>query len=143
MYVELQISLKGKEAKASIIKVETIEHDDGQRAWTIDLINYTFRTEDGFVFAGVNDANSSQTSDLIGPSDAAGKYPDAKVQYVRSNPKWHRLKGWGYGGFGPPNDILARLAAVVGIVAFAYWYAYSSLLTKLRGDRFGSHPERS
>lgn len=143
LYVELQISLKGKEAMASIIKVGTVERDDGERAWTIDLINYTFRTEDGFVFAGVNDANSSQTSDLLGPSDAAGKYPDAKVQYVRSNPEWHRLKGWGYGGFGPPNDILARIAGVIGIIAFAYWYAYSSLLTKFHRNRFGSPPEKS
>ena len=138
LYVELQISLKGKEAQASIVKVETFDRDNGDIAWNAGLINYTFRTEDGFVFSGVNDANSSETSDIIGPSDAAGKYPDAKVQYVRSNPKWHRLKGWGYNGFGPPDSILGivfRMAIVVVPVVFAYWYAYSSVLRRLYVSR--------
>jgi hypothetical protein len=145
LYVELQISLYGKETHASIVKVETFERDDGERGWTVDLINYTFRTEDGCIFAGVNDANSSQTDDIIGPSDDSGRYPDAKVQYVRSNPKWHRLKGWGYDGFGPPNSILEiafRMVSLVVLVAFAYWYAYSSLFRRLHGNRFASR-ERS
>ena len=139
LYVELQILLYGKEAQASIVKVETVQHDGEGEWWTADLINYTFRTEDGFVFAGVNDANSSQTLDLIGPSDATGKYPDTKVDYVRSNPEWHRLKGWGYDGLGPPNailDIAFRMVIVVVSIAFAYWYAYSSLFSRLHGNHF-------
>lgn len=146
LYVELQISLYGKETKASIVTVETIERDNGERAWTVDLINYTFRTEDGGMFAGVNDANSSETYDLIGPSDAAGDYPSARVQYVRANPEWHRLKGWGYDGLGPPNSILGiafRMVIVVVPIAFAYWYAYSSLFSKLHGNRFARPSERS
>ncbi|MCR9296363.1 MAG: hypothetical protein NXI32_26940 [bacterium] len=142
LYVELQISIYGLEAKATIVKVETVERDDGDRAWwTADLINYTFRTADGYVFAGVNDANSSQTHNIIGRSDAAGNYPSATVQYVRSNPEWHRLKGWGYDGFGPPNsifNILARMAGVGGLIGFAYWYAYSSLFRRLHANRVPS-----
>jgi hypothetical protein len=135
LYVELQISLYGEETTAIVEKVETVERDDGDRAWTIDLINYTFRTKDGYSFAGVNKANSSQTQDLIGPSDATGKYPNARVQYVRSNPKWHRLKGWGYNGFGPPGSvfsILFRMAFVVVPVAFAFWYVFDWLIRSLR-----------
>ena len=125
--------------------VETVERDDGDKAWTVDLINYTFRTEDGYVFAGVNDANSSETYDLIGPSDDAGEYPNARVQYVRSNPEWHRLKGWGYDGFGPPGSILniiARMAIVVVPVAFAYWYAYDCLIRRLREAPLNEQPHQ-
>lgn len=134
LYVEMQISLHGKETKASIVKVDNVERDNGDRSWNADLINYTFRTEDGHVFSGVNEANESQTYDIIGPSNDAGKYPEAKVQYVPSNPKWHRLKGWGYNGFGPPGSIFniaLRMALIVVPVAFAYLYAYSSLFDRL------------
>jgi hypothetical protein len=135
LYIELQISLYGEEAMAMVEKVETVERDDGDRAWTIDLINYTFRTKDGYIFAGVNDANSSQTEELIGPPDATGNYLNAKVQYVRSNPQWHRLKGWGYDGFGPPGSVIwifLRMAIVVVPVAFAFWYVYDCLIRSLR-----------
>jgi hypothetical protein len=141
LYVELQISLYGKEAQASIVNVETVERDGDREWWTADLINYTFRTEDGLLFAGVNDANSSHSLDLIGPSDAKGRFPEAKVQYVRSNPNWHRLKGWGYNGLGPSTSILEiffRMVIVVVPIAFAYWYAYSSLAGKLHGNHYAS-----
>ena len=131
LYSELQISLHGKEAKASVVSVETVERDDGDKAWTVDLINYTFRTEDGYVFAGVNDANTSQTHGIIGSPDASGRYPDARVTYVRSNPKWHRLNGWGYDGFGPPGSvvyILFRMAIVLVPAFLAYWYVYDRLV---------------
>lgn len=135
LYVELQISLYGEETVAIVERVETFERDDGDRSWTIDLINYTFRTKDGYSFAGVNEANSSQTQDLIGSSDSTGRYPNARVQYVRSNPKWHRLKGRGYDGFGPPGsifEILVRMAIVVVPVAFAFWYVFDRLFRSLR-----------
>ncbi len=134
LYIELQISLYGQETEADVVTVETIERDDGDRAWTIDLINYTFRTQDGYIFTGVNDANSSQTHNLIGTADAAGNYPNARVRYVRSNPKWHRLKGWGYNGFGPPGSvpgILVRMAIVIVPVALAFWYVYDCLVRNL------------
>jgi len=141
LYIELQISLYGQETEASVVRVETIDRDDGDRAWTVDLINYTFRTRDGYIFAGVNDANSSQTHDLIGTPDTAGRYRNARVQYVRLNPKWHRLKGWGYDGFGPPSSILSiilRMGIVVIPVVLAYWYAYDCLIR----ERDECSPER-
>lgn len=131
LYAELQISLHGKEAKASVVSVRTVERDDCDRAWTVDLINYTFRTEDGYVLAGVNDANSSQTHDIIGSLDGSGRYPNARVTYVRSYPKWHRLNGWGYDGFGPPGsvvNILFRMALVLVPAFLAYWYVYDRLV---------------
>lgn len=127
LYVELQISLFGREAKATIVKVETVERDDGDRAWTVDLINYKFEIPDGYVFTGVNDANSSETEGLIGSGDMFGNYPEARVEYVHSHPEWHRLKGWGYGGLGPPGSIpwlIFRMCIVIGPVLFAYFYAY-------------------
>jgi hypothetical protein len=39
--VELQISMLGKESEATILKVETFERVNGDRAWTLDYINYT------------------------------------------------------------------------------------------------------
>ena len=55
------ISLYGQETEASVVKVETVERDNTERAWTVDFINYTFRTQEGYIFAGENDANSSET----------------------------------------------------------------------------------
>jgi hypothetical protein len=144
-YAKLQISLNGKEAKAFVVTVETVERDNIEREWTADLINFTFRTEDGYVFAGVNDANSSETTDLIGRS-AAGKYPDAKVQYVRSNPAWHRLKRQGDDQSSLSSivfDIAFPMVMVVVLIAFAYWYAYSSLFRRLHANRFERPRERS
>jgi hypothetical protein len=136
LYIELQISLYGQEAEALVVTVETVERDDGNRAWTKDLINYTFCTKDGYIFAGVNEANSSETHDLIGAPDTAGKYRNARVQYVRSNPKWHRLKGWGYDGFGPPGSIpwiIVRMGIIVIPVVFVYLYVYDCLIRNMRG----------
>lgn len=127
MYVELQISLFGRETTATVIKVETFDRDNGDRAWTVDLINYKFEIPEGYVFTGVNEANSSETEDLIGTADASGNYEAARVEYVPLHPEWHRLKGWGYGGLGPPGSVLnliLRICLVVGLSLFAYLYAY-------------------
>jgi hypothetical protein len=127
LYVELQISLFGREAEATVVKVETFERDDGDRAWTVDYINYKFEIPGGYVFTGVNEANSSETDGLIGRMDASGNYGTARVEYVSSHPEWHRLKGWGYGGLGPPGalpELILRMCLVIGIVIFAYVYAY-------------------
>jgi hypothetical protein len=134
LYVELQISLHGEETDASVELVDTEDRDDGDRAWTVDLINYTFRTKDGLLFAGINEANSSETARLIGRPDSAGKYHAARVEYLLSDPRWHRLKGWGYNGLGPAGSvlgILGRMALVLVPVALAYWYAYEGLIEKL------------
>lgn len=127
LYVELQISLFGREAKATVIKVETFERDNGDRAWTVDYINYKFEIPGGYVFTGVNEANSSETDRLIGTMDVLGNYESARVEYVSSHPEWHRLKGWGYGGLGPPGALpwlILRMSLVVVIVLLAYVYAY-------------------
>lgn len=126
--VELQISMSGEESEATILKVEGFERDDGGRAWTLDYINYTFQIPDGYVFAGVNVANTSETERLIGKKDASGTYGRARVEYVRQHPERHRLKGWGYDGFGPPGSIpsiLFRMCLVVGVAGFACLYAYT------------------
>jgi hypothetical protein len=127
LYVELNISLFGRETEAAVIKIETVERDDGERAWTVDLINYKFENPEGFVFTGVNDANSSQTESLIGRKGHSGNYEAPRVEYMPSHPQWHRLKGWGYGGLGPPGSLgwlIFRLVLVAGLVLFAYLYAY-------------------
>src|SRR5690606_36224139 len=93
-------------AAASIVRIKSFERDSDEGSWTEDLINYTFRTKDGFVFAGVNEANTSETTNIIGTPDESDRYPDAHVTYIRTNPSLHRLNGWGYGGFGPPGSVL-------------------------------------
>lgn len=131
LLAELRISLFAEEVPAHVVHVETIERDDGERTWEIDLINYTFRIPEGYVFSGVNDANISQTAALIGYPDDAGKYHTGTVQYLPSNPKIHRLKGWGYDGYGPPGgalDFLIRGMLHVGILGFAALYSYDKLV---------------
>ena len=126
--VELQISMFGEESEATILKVKSFETDDGNRAWTLDYINYTFQIPDGFLFAGVNVANISETERLIGKKDASGNYGRARVEYVRQHPERHRLKGWGYDGLGPPGSIptlLFRICLVIGIAGFVCLYAYT------------------
>ena len=46
--VELQISMFGEEAEATIVKVEGFERDNGEREWTLDYINYTFKIPDEY-----------------------------------------------------------------------------------------------
>ncbi len=104
------------------------ERDDGDRAWTVDYINYMFEIPCGYVFTGVNEASSSQTERLIGSMDASGNYGAARVEYVSSRPEWHRLKGWGYDGLGPPGPLpwlVLRMSLVIGLVVFAYLCAYA------------------
>jgi hypothetical protein len=126
--VELQISMFGEESEANILKVESFDADDGDRAWTLDYINYTFQIPDGFLFAGVNVANTSQTEGLIGKKGSTGNYGRARVEYVRQHPERHRLKGWGYDGLGPPGSIpslLFRICLIIGTAGFACLYAYT------------------
>jgi len=80
--------------------VEIVERENEEKSWTLDFINYQFETIDGFIFTGVNEANSSETENLIQLDNSV------TVEYVRSNPNWHRLKGWGYGGLGPPGSLI-------------------------------------
>ena len=132
LLAELRISLFGKETLAHVVNVETIERDDGDRAWQVDLINYTFTIPEGYVFSGVNEANVSETKSLIGRPDAKGQYRQGIVQYLPSNPKIHRLKGWGYDGYGPPGGPVSfaiRGLIHVCILGFACQYAYG-LFTK-------------
>jgi hypothetical protein len=132
LLAELQISLFGKEADAHVVHVETIERDDGERSWEIDLINYTFTIPEGYVFSGINEANVSETERLIGSPDANGEYHRGTVQYLPGNPKIHRLKGWGYDGYGPPGgigDFAVRGLIHLCIIGFACLYAYN-LLTR-------------
>ena len=128
LWVELQISILGAEAEATILKVESFERDNGDREWTLDYINYTFQIPDGYLFAGVNVANTTETESLIGKKDASGNYGHARVEYVRQHPERHRLKGWGYGGFGPPGPLpwlLFRICLVIGGVGLVCLYAYT------------------
>ena len=132
LLAELRISLFGKETAAHVVKVETIERDAGERGWELDLINYTFKIPEGYVFSGVNEANVSQTEELIGRPDTKGEYHKGIVQYLPRNPNIHRLKGWGYDGYGPPGGLVnfaIRGLIHVCIIGFTCWYAYN-LFTK-------------
>ena len=134
LLAELRISSLGKETPAHVVNVKTVERDNGDRTWQVDLINYTFTTPEGYVFSGVNEANVSQTEKLIGHPDAQGRYRQAIVQYLPRNPKIHRLKGWGYDGYGPPGGLAnfaIRGLIHTGILGFAWFYAYG-LFTKRR-----------
>jgi len=135
LLAELRISLFGEETPARVVKVQTEERSDGNRSWDVDLINYTFRIPEGFTFAGVNEANVSETERLIGRPDAKGEYHQAIVRYLPRNPQVHRLKGWGYDGYGPPGgpvSFAVRGLIHLCIVGFACAYAY--VLFKKSGD---------
>ena len=113
-----------------MLKVETVEHDNGDQSWTVDLINYSFETPEGYTFTGVNEANTSQTIKLIGIPDANGSYKVAKVEYLPSRPELNRLKGWGYHGYGPPGGYRSfafRFAIHLAILLAALGYAYHLL----------------
>jgi hypothetical protein len=130
LLAELRISMFGKETDAHIVHVGTIEEDNGERNWEIDLINYTFTIPEGYVFSGINEANVSQTEGLIGSPDAKGVYHQGTVQNLPRNPKIHRLKGWGYDGYGPPGgigDFAVRGLIHLCILGFACFYAYGLL----------------
>jgi hypothetical protein len=94
----------------------------------LDFINYSFRTPEGYIFSGVNEANRSQTERLIGRPNGSGEYKDGRVEYLPTHPEWHRLKGWGYGGFGPPGSLVSmalRALIALTLMAFCIWYSYS------------------
>ena len=128
---ELRISLFGQETAATVVKVETVERDNGDRNWEIDLINYTFTTPEGYVFSGINEANVSQTEGLIGHRDTKGEYHQGIVRYLPENPQIHRLKGWGYDGYGPPGGVInfaIRGLIHICILGFACICAYNLLI---------------
>ncbi len=134
LFIELHISLFGEETEASVIRAERLEgEDDDGRPTSSDLINYKFRTKDGYIFAGVKKVNSSAA--IIRYPNTSGRYPKAHVEYVRSRPQWHRLKDSGYKWFGPSGStlwILIRFAIASVLVLFAFLYAFDRLNRTLR-----------
>lgn len=127
LLAELRISLFGKETAAHVVHVETMERDDGNRSWEVDLINYTFTIPEGYVFSGVNEANVSHTEQLIGRPDANGAYHKGIVEYLPRNPRIHRLKGWGYDGYSPPGGIASfatRGLIDICVLGLACLYAF-------------------
>jgi hypothetical protein len=134
---ELRISLFGRETPAKVVTVETLERDDGNRIWQVDLVNYTFTIPEGYVFSGVNEANVSETERLIGCPDPKGEYHKGTIQYLPSNPKIHRLKGWGYDGYGPPGgpaNFAIRGVIHACILGFAGFYAYGLFTSRRSCD---------
>lgn len=135
LITEMKISFYGEEAPAQILKVETFERDDGNNSWTVDFINYSFRNPEGFFFTGVNEANSSQTEQLIGKPDSTGTYTTARVEYLPRNPEINRLKGWGYSGYGPPGgagSFALRFGIHFVVLFAAIGYAYHLLFERPR-----------
>ena len=135
LLTELRISLYGEEAPAQIVKVEMMERDDGNNSWTVDFINYSFRSPEGFLLTGVNEANSYETKRLIGKPDSKGTYTIATVEYLPRNPEINRLKGWGYGGYGPPGGAASfalRFGIHLAVLLAAMGYACHLLFERPR-----------